>query len=88
VSLDAPLRGAENRRMNRRPNSLQGSRPSDADADADDEAFPPTRFFSDAIARNPAPLKRGKRNFTLLAVMAGFGLTLVALVGLLALLTA
>jgi hypothetical protein len=86
VSLDAPLRGAENRRMNRRPNSLQGSRPSDADAD--DEAFPPTRFFSDAIARNPAPLKRGKRNFTLLAVMAGFGLTLVALVGLLALLTA
>ena len=59
-----------------------------SDPDADDEAFPPTRFFSDAIARNPAPLKKRKRNLKVLAVMAGFGLIVVALVGLLALLTA
>jgi hypothetical protein len=72
--------------MNRRPHTLQGFQSSDSDSD--DEAFPPTRFFSDAIARNPTPLKRRKRNLTMFAVMAGFGLTLVALVGLVAFLTA
>ena len=85
MSLGAPLQGAQNHGMNRRPNSPQGSQASDPDAD--DEDFPPTRFFSDAIARNPTPLKRRKRNLKVFAVMAGFGLTLVALVGLLAFLT-
>lgn len=85
VSLDAPPAGVENDGMNRRTNSLQGSGPSDPDGD--DEDFPPTRFFSDAIARNPAPQKGRQRNLRVLAVMAGFGLTLVALLGLVVILT-
>jgi hypothetical protein len=75
--------------MNRRPNSIRGPHPTDSDsAEADDEDFPPTRFFSDAIARTNVPVKRRKRSLKMAALIAGFGLTLVALAGLVVLLTA
>ena len=59
----------------------------DSDAEAADEEFPQTRFFTDAIARNTAPLKRRRRGLTVMAIVTGFALALVALLGLAAWLT-
>jgi hypothetical protein len=76
-------------RMSHQPRAFNRPSPLASDSGGDDEAFPPTRFFSDALAQHPTPqkLKRRKRNLTVLAV-SGFGLVCVAMAGLTAFLTA
>lgn len=68
--------------MSHQPRAFNRPSSFDSDSGGDDEAFPPTRFFSDALARNAAPLKlqERKRSITIL-VIASFGLICIALAG-------
>lgn len=61
--------------------------PQPIESDEEDEDFPATRFFTDAMARKVVtPVQQPKRNTNLLAIGAGLGLALVALLALAALL--
>jgi hypothetical protein len=73
--------------MRHQPRASKGPQPFDSDSGAADEKFPPTRFFTDALNHSAAPLKRRKRKVAVLVISAGFGLGVVALLGLAALLT-
>ena len=73
--------------MSYQPRAFNRPQSFDSDSGGDDEAFPPTRFFTDALAHNVAPLKKRKRNVTIV-IVAGFGLGCIALAGLAALLIA
>ena len=67
------------------PRTIKGPRP--LASDSDDEDYPATRFFTDAIANKVvAPVKRPRRNFKLLAIGAALILALIALLALAALL--
>lgn len=67
--------------MKNPPRAIEGPRP--LASDSDDEDYPATRFFTDAMANKVvAPVRRPKRNFKLLAIGAGLILLLIALLAL------
>ena len=71
--------------MKQQPRAFQAPKPieSNADTDTDDEEFPATRFFTDAMARKmAAPVRRPRRNIKLIAIGAGLVLALIALAAL------
>lgn len=71
--------------MKNLPRAIKGSQAFESDSD--DEDYPATRFFSDAMAQKAmAPVARPKRSFKLKAVGAGLILVLIALLALAALL--
>ena len=63
------------------PRTIKGPQP--LESNSDDEDYPATRFFTDAMAHKVAPpMKRPRRNFKLLAIGAALILVLSALLAL------
>ena len=75
--------------MKQPPRAIKRPQPVESDSGADDEDYPATRFFTEALAHKVVtPVRRPKRNAKLLVIGAGLCLTLVALLALAALLNA
>ncbi len=69
--------------MKQPPRAITRLHPAEADSGGDDEDYPATRFFTEALAHKvAAPVRRPQRNAMLLAIGAGLGLTLLALLAL------
>jgi hypothetical protein len=73
--------------MKQPPRAIKRPQPVEPDSGADNEDYPATRFFTEALAHKVvAPVRRPKRNRPLLVIGAGLCLTLLALIALAALL--
>jgi hypothetical protein len=69
--------------MKHPPRAIKKLQPAEADSSGDDDDYPATRFFTEALAHKvTAPVRRPKRDAKLVVIGAGLGLSLMALLAL------